>query len=162
MNTHRLFTSVILSLLVGMMGNLLWGGTLALAAPSLIVPIEGTVHVTGPTADNVPLSGQARLTTTLVTDTTFNSAPGVILTIDILNAHGKGLSTNQQYISSGTDQVYRTRLLATSDVIEITFPFFPAGPRKKEAALWALASFKLTYNTSTGEIIGASGTIDTP
>jgi hypothetical protein len=142
------------------MGHVLWGGIPALAAPSLVIAIEGTVD--GP-PEKVPLSGQARLTSTLVTDPTFNGPSSVILTIDILNAKGKGLSSNQQHIASGMDQVYRTRLLLSSDEVEITFPFFlAAGPKIDALARAALASFKLSFNTSTGEIVGASGTINTP
>jgi|RhiMetdeSRZDD1v2_1073273.scaffolds.fasta_scaffold60563_3 hypothetical protein len=161
MKTHRRFTAVVLALLVGMIGGLLWGSTPALAqTPSRVIAIAGTVN--GP-PEQVPLAGQARLTSTLVTDPTFNGPSSVILTIDILTAHGKGLLTNKQYISSGNDQVYRTRLLVSLDTVEITFPFFlAAGPKLDPLARAALASFNLSFDTKTGEIIGASGTIGTP
>src|SRR5207245_247489 len=127
MNTHRLRTAVILSLLVGLSGGLLWGAPPA-GTPSLVIPIAGTVDpmadaVGGP-PERVALAGQARLTSRLAPDPT--GLPSVILTIDILNAQGKGLTTNQVYRAAGTDQVYRTRLLVSSDQVEITFPFFPA------------------------------------
>jgi hypothetical protein len=169
MNTHRRLTAVIVALLVGMSGGLLWGAPPA-STPSLVIPIAGTVDpmadaVGGP-QESVALAGHARLTSRLVLDPTLGGLPSVVLTIDILNAKGKGLTTNQEYRAAGTDQVYRTRLLVSADEVEITFPFFPAAggpPDGLDASPpVALASFKLSFNTGTGEILGARGTIGTP
>ena len=165
MNTHRLLTAVIVALLVGMSGGLLWGAPPA-GTPSLVISIAGTVDpmvdaVGGP-QESVAFKGQARLTSRLVMDTT----PGIVLTIDILNANGKGLTTNKVYKASGTDQVYRTLILQSSDTIEMTLPFFPAagGPSDviDTSPPVALATFILSFDTGTGEILAASGTIGTP
>jgi hypothetical protein len=169
MNTHRLLTAVIVALLVGMSGGLLWGAPPA-GTPSLVIPIAGTVDppadTEGGLQERVALAGHARLTSRLALDPTFNGPPSVILTIDILNAQGKGLDTNKVYRAAGTDQVYRTRLLVSSDQVEITFAFFLAagGPPDSidTSPPYALASFNLSFDTQTGAILAASGKIDTP
>ena len=165
MNTHRLLTAVIVALLVGMSGGLLWGAPPA-GTPSLVIEIAGTVDpnadLVGGPQESIAFKGQARLTSHLVIDTT----PGIVMTIDILKANGKKLTTNTAYKASGTDQVYRTRILQSSDTIEMTLPFFPAagGPPDviDTSPPVALATFTVSFDTGTGAILAASGTIGTP
>ena len=92
-----------------------------------------------------------------------------ILTFDVPIALGKGLATQQLYAALGTDQVHRARLLSASDSVEFSFPFFrvnlpffPLGAGKNAVVSTALVSLKLSFDTSTGAILGASGIIGTP
>jgi len=165
MNTHRpLVPSVVLSLVVGLMGGLLWGSTPAHAqAFSHVISFAGTV--TGLGGEDVPLSGQARITSPPVLEPPATAPSGAILTIDIINAHGKGTITNKPYVALGTDKVYRTMLLdPPSGAVEYTFPFFLNGTGRKatDPVAVALVSFPLTFDTRTGAITVGSGTLSTP
>src|SRR3989449_3452187 len=111
---------VVLSLLVAMLGGLL-GGTSALADSSVAIAISGTVDGS---PESVYVSGLAQITSTLVkTDPKFNHPPRVILSFDLHNVSGKGLSTGAMYVTKTQDDMLS--VLAPSDVVAITLPFYP-------------------------------------
>lgn len=154
---RRLFAPVILSLLVGIMGGMVCGGTSALAAPSsLVISIGGTVDGS---PESVNFSGLAHVRSTVVRDPDFGSPPAVILAIDFLNVSGVGLSTGRRYVSGADD--YMIRVLRPSDAIDVTFAFFPRGAGGFLSARSALASFTLTFDNA-GKLTGGTGTISTP
>jgi len=78
----------VLALLIGILGGLAWGTTAALAAPTVVVPISGTVDGL---PESVYFSGIAEITTTLMTDPDLRTPPGVMLSIDLHNVVGQGL-----------------------------------------------------------------------
>ncbi len=151
------FTPVVLSLLVGIVGGLARGATAALAASTVVIPISGTVDGL---PEGVYFSGLAEITSTLVTDPDLGTPPGVMLSIDLHNVVGQGLSTGTNYGSSAQDHVIRR--LVPSDLIEIAFPFYPSAPGGESSARGALASFSLTFDLGTGAVTGGGATVSSP
>ncbi len=139
MRTRRpVFARTVMSLLVAILGGLLGGGTSAFAASSVAIPIFGTVE----------------------TDGKFHHPRRVILSIDLQNVSGQGLSTGTTYVTTGQDEVMR-RLVA-SDLVEITFALSPNGAEGLTSARAGLASFTLTFDVSTGALTGGTATVSTP
>ena len=154
---QRFFTPVVLSLLVGIAGGLVSGGTSALAATTtLVIPIAGTVDGL---PESVSLSGKVQIQSRMVTDPDFGTPPAVILSIDFLVVSGRGLSTGTRYVASGEQHLRRT--LVPSDLVEITFPFFPQGARGAAQARPGLASFTMSFDVTTGRLTGATGSVTT-
>src|SRR5881397_673295 len=158
MKTRRpLFPRVVIPLLVAMLGGLL-GGPSARADSSVAIAISGTVDGS---PESVYVSGLAQITSTLVkTDPTFNHPPRVILSIDLHNVTGKGLSTGATYVTKAQDEVLRP--LAPSDLVAIAFPFYPNTAVGFRSARAGLASFNLSFDVTTGNITGGTATVSTP
>jgi hypothetical protein len=127
------------------------------APASVVVQVSGTVD--GP-SEPVYLSGSAHITSSLVRDPDFGRWPRVILSVDLGEVSGVGLSTGARYASSAEDTLIRR--LAPSDQIELTFPFFPKGPGGASLARSALASFDLTFDVKTGQLTGGTASLTTP
>jgi hypothetical protein len=161
MKTRRpLFTPVVWAILVGILGGLGWGGSCAFAAApaiTLVIPIAGTV-AGGP--ESVALSGKALIRSTRVTDPIFGSPPGVVLSVNLVAVTGVGLSTGARYLATGENNL--TRLFRPTDKIEVTFPFFPVGPRGIASARSGLATYHLTFDGVSGALTGATGSVTTP
>ena len=152
------FARVVLSLLVAMLGGLLGGGTSALADSSVAIAISGTVDGS---PESVYVSGLAQITSTFVkADLTFNHPPRVILSFDLHNVSGKGLSTGAMYVTKTQDDMLR--VLAPSDVVAITFPLYPNTAVGFRSARAGLASFNLSFDVTTGNITGGTATVSTP
>lgn len=154
------FTLFVLTLLVGIVGSPLWGDTPALAqslTSSLTIPIAGTVN--GLT-ESVSLSGSAEIVSTLVLDPLLGTLPRELISIKLINVSGLGLSTGTSYVATGEDVLLR--LLATSDLIEITFPFYPDTPDGASSARSALASITLNFDLLTGALTGGTAGFSTP
>jgi len=152
------FARVVLSLLVAMLGGLLGGGTSALADSSVAIAISGTVDGS---PESVYVSGLAQITSTFVkADLTFNHPARVILSFDLHNVSGKGLSTGAMYVTKTQDDMLR--LLAPSDVVAITFPLYPNTATGFRSARAGIASFNLSFDVTTGNITGGTATVSTP
>src|SRR5258707_11163956 len=127
MKIRRLSVSpVVLSFLVAVRSGLLWwAGTPARAAfaPTVaLIPVSGTVSGQ---PESVRFSGQARVSSELVLDTSRTRPPhppSVILIIDLSGVSGTGSSTGAKYTAAG-DGTPVFRQLASADTVEITFPF---------------------------------------
>ena len=158
MKMHRpVLARAVLSLLVAMLGGLL-GGPSARADSSVAIAISGTVDGT---PESVYVSGLAQITSSLVkTDPKFNHPPRVILSIDLHNVTGKGLSTGATYVTKAQDEVLRP--LAPSDLVAIAFPFYPNTTIGFRSARAGLASFNLSFDVTTGAITGGTATVSTP
>ena len=161
MKTRRLLcTPVVLALLLGAVGSLLWRGTPALAAApasNLIVPIVGTLDGL---PESVSLTGQAQIRSTLVSDPDFGTPPSVNLSIRLLNMSGVGLSTGARYVAKG--EIGVMRLLVPSGVVEVTFPFTPVGATGIASARSGLATFTLTFDINNGSLKGATASLSSP
>ena len=154
MKTRRpLFTAVVLSLSVGIAGGLAGGSSPAHAIVSIAASGTNTIlyagTVNGP-PESVFLAGLAQLTFVVVRDPDLGKPPAVRLDIDLSNVFGVGLSTGRTYVTSGGQSLIRP--LVATDVVEITFPFFPTGSGGFALARQALASFTITYNVATGSV----------
>jgi len=152
------FARVVLSLLVAMLVGVLGAGTSALADSSAAIAISGTVDGL---PESVYVSGLAQITSTLVkADAKFHHPRRVILSIDLHNVSGQGLSTGATYVTTAQDEVMR-RLVA-SDVVEITFPLYSNEAGGLASARAGLASFRLTFDVRTGALTGGTATVGTP
>ena len=152
MKTRRpFFTAVVLSLLVGIAGGVAGGSSPAHAVVSIASSGSTTILYSGTVSgppENVFLAGLAQIAFVVVRDPDFGKPPTVQLDIDLSNVFGVGLSTGTRYVTSGGQHL--SRPLVATDVVEITFPFFPSGPGGSARARQALASFTLNFNVSTG------------
>ena len=159
MKTRRpVFTLVVISLLVAMLGGLLGDCRHALADSSVAVAIFGTVDGA---PERVYVSGVAQITSRLMkTGAKFNHPRSVMLSIDLHSVYGQGLSTGTTYVITGQDEVMRQ--LVASDLVEITFPLYPDGPGGFTSARSGLASFTLTFDVGTGALTGGTATISAP
>lgn len=151
------FGRVVLSLLVAMLGGLL-GGPSALADSSVAIPISGTVDGS---PESVYVSGLAQITSTFVkADLKFNHPAMVMLSIDLHNVTGRGLSTGATYVITNQNEIMRP--LVASDVVQITFPFYPNGSGGFTSARAGVASFTLNFNLTTGALTGGTAAVSTP
>ena len=154
---RRLFTAVALSLIVGIAGGLFGGSSPAHAVVSIAssgtntVLYSGTVHGL---PENVFLAGLVQINFVVVRDPDFGTPPSVRLDIDVSNVFGVGLSTGKVYVSSGGQNLIRP-LVGATDVVEITFPFFPSGPGGEAQARTAVATFTVNYNVTNGTLLSA-------
>lgn len=158
MNRRRsLWTSAVLSLLVGLAAAMASGGSspaLAVVSNSPLgttaISYSGTVHGQ---PENVFLSGLIQVTRTVVRDPDFGTPPKVLYQIDFSNVTGQGMKTGAKYLTSGNQVLIRP--LVATDVVDVTFDFFPSGGSIL-AARSALASFTFNYNVTAGTATGAS------
>ena len=165
MNTDRnmkskrtLFGSIALSLIVGVVGVMVWGGIHAQAATvdsTLTIPVSGTVTATDGT--KISFSGTVVISSSAVTDAP-DIPPFTILTFDSSNVtgtSGKGASL-KTYNTAGY-QVTKIRDLKPTDVISMTVPVNVAGASVTLAKEW-LATFTLNFNIARGQITSGSVT----
>jgi len=164
MKTLRLsVTPVVLSLFVVVLSGLAWwAGTPARAAfaPTIaLIPVSGVV--TGQ-PESVKFSGQARVSSELVLDTSkFNVPPAVILTIDLSNISGTGSSTGAKYVAGGNGtNVYRP--LVSNDTVEITFPFSRGATMGMSSVRSGVLTFALGFDMNTGAITRGTANIAGP
>lgn len=131
------------------------GASAAAATTISTVSITGTV--TGGT-ESVSFSGDAKIANRLARDPHFN-APHYVLTIDLSGVTGVGVQSRKKYSISGPEIVQRR--VAETHTIDMTFPF-----RRSDAtdlsARAGLASFVLGFDTSSGAVTSASGSVATP
>jgi len=155
---RSVFTRIVISLLVVMLGGLLGDCRPARAGSSVAVPIFGTVDGT---PESVYVSGVAQITSKLMkTSAKFNHPRSVMLSIDLHNVSGQGLSTGATYVTESQEEVLRP--LVASDQVEITFPLYSEGLGGLTSARAGLASFTLTFDVGTGALTGGTATISTP
>ena len=165
MNTDRnmkskrsLFGSIALSLIVGVVGVMVWGGVHAQAATvdsTLSLPVSGTVTATDGT--KITFSGTVVIKSSAITDAA-DTPPFTILTFDTSNitgTSGKG-ATLKNYDTAGY-QVVKIRDLKPTDVISMTVPVNVAGASVTLAKEW-LATFTLNFNVATGQLTSGSVT----
>ena len=130
--------------------------TTTTTSTSALVTVKGSV-VGAP--ETVNFSGQAKVSTNVVTDPDFGAQPTVVLSIDMTGVVGVGASTGKQYVVSGQETM--NRRLNAADLVQVTFPFYQSGTSPTTARIGA-ASFSLGYNVSTLKLTGASGQIGSP
>src|SRR5213593_3830162 len=155
MKTRRpMFVHAVIALLVAMLGGLLGDSRPARADSSVAVAVFGTVDGA---PERVYVSGVAQITSRLMkTGAKFNHPRSVMLSIDLHEVSGQGLSTGATYVVTGQDEVLRQ--LVASDLVEITFPLYPDEPGGFTSARAGLASFTLTFDVSTGALTGGTAT----
>jgi hypothetical protein len=171
MKTLRLSdTPIVLSLFaVVLSGVLWWGGTPARAAfaPTVaLIPVSGIVSGQ---PESVRFSGQARVSSELVLDTSRTRPPhppSVILIIDLSGVSGTGSSSEARYAVGG-DGTPVFRQLASADTVEITFPFsrsttMSVSSTGMSSVRSGVVTFALSFDTNTGAITNGTATVAAP
>jgi len=158
-------SSVVLSFLVAvLLGLAWWAGTPARAAfaPTVaLIPVSGTVSGQ---PETVRFSGQARVSSELVLDTSRTRPPhppSVILIVDLSGVSGTGSSSEARYAVGG-DGTPVFRQLASTDTIQIPFPFTRGTSMGTSSVRTGVASFALSFDTNTGAITKGTATVAAP
>jgi len=105
--------------------------------------------------ENVQCSGDLSIDAKAVADPTL--PPGVVVSIDASALVCVGQGTRGRYVTDG--QPTLTRLLVPSDVITTTLAFHRDTPDELPASRTALLTVKLTYDTATGALTGATASL---
>src|SRR5712664_4268290 len=166
MKIRRLSVSpVVLSFFVAVLSGLAWwAGTPARApfAPAVaLIPVSGIVSGQ---PESVRFSGQARISSELVLDSSRTRPPhppAVILIIDLSGVSGTGSSSEAKYTVGG-DGTPVFRQLASVDTVEITFPFSRGTTMGTSSVRSGVASFALSFDTNTGAITKGTATVAAP
>jgi hypothetical protein len=158
-------TPVVLSFLVVILSGLgWWAGTPARAAfaPTVaLIPVSGTVSGQ---PEGVRFSGQARVSSELVLDTSRTRPPhppSVMLIVDLSGVSGTGSSSEARYAVGG-DGTLVFRQLASTDTIQIPFPFTRGTSMGTSSVRTGVASFALSFDTNTGAITKGTATVAAP
>jgi len=126
--------------------------------PSTVeIPIAGTVFGL---PESVFFSGKAQITVRPAEDEVSGSAPRMIVSIDLGDLTGKGLSTGKVYKTGGL--INLTRRLVRGDVIQATVPFFVRGAAPAARGRTAVASFSFDYDITTGALTSARAALAAP
>jgi len=148
-------------LVVTLSGLMWWAGTPARAAyaPTIaLIPVSGSVSGQ---PESVRFSGQARVSSELVLDTSTTRPPhppSVILIIDLSGVSGTGSSSEARYTVGG-DGTPVFRQLAGTDTVEIPFPFSRGTSMGMSSVRTGVASFALSFDTNTGAITKGTATV---
>jgi hypothetical protein len=152
------FARIVISLLVVILGGLLGDARPAIADSSVAVAIFGTVDGA---PEGVYVSGVAQISSRVMkTNPKFDHPRSVMLSIDLHNVSGQGLSTGATYVTESQEEVMRP--LVASDRVEVTFPLYSEGLGGVTSARAGLASFTLTFDVGTGALTGGTAMISTP
>ena len=130
--------------------------TTTTTSTSALVTVKGSVVGA---SETVNFSGQAKVSTNVVTDPDFGAQPTVVLSIDMTGVTGVGTSTGRKYVVSAQETM--NRRLNAADLVQVTFPFYQSGASPTTARVGA-ASFSLGYDVGALKLTSASGQIATP
>ena len=150
MNPRRWLIVAILSLSLGPVP------LIAQTAGTVSVPIAGTVFGL---PESVFFSGTARITVRPA-QADVAAVPRVVVSIDLGDLSGKGLTTGTVYSAGG--QFNLTRPLVAGDVIQATIPFFVRGSGPTAPGRTAVASFSFDYDIATGALTSARASLAAP
>jgi hypothetical protein len=140
------------------MGTTLWvdreaRGATAAGNPVLAVPIAGKVQ---DGTQSVSLSGEARVGTS-VTHDSFGDPASVVISVDLSGIRGTDPS-GKKYQASGEEHLVRP--LQESDVVEVTFVYYPAGTDASSSeARSATVSFRLRLDLAHGALLKADAAV---
>jgi hypothetical protein len=109
--------------------------------------------------ESVSFSGQAQVNSRLVQDPDFGK-PVLLLTINLTTVSGVGSSTRAKYVIPTQELVQRH--LAPSHSVQVTFPFLKSGSSDASSARTGVASFSLSFDTNTGAVTSATGSVASP
>jgi hypothetical protein len=129
----------------------------AMPPSTVAVPIAGTVFGL---PESVFFSGTAQITVRPAEGDAPGAAPRMVVSIDLGDLTGKGLSTGKAYLTGGLIKV--TRRLVRGDVIQATIPFFLRGSGPAAPGRTAVASFSFDYDITTGALTSARAALAAP
>jgi hypothetical protein len=168
MKTRRFLSTAVLWLVGWAMGGLLLTATAAhaqaTASSSYTVSVSGTLGTTTASAGTVSTSPEAVICTgplklSAVTVRDSIMPPSVVFSFDSRGLSCVGQTSKIAYLNSG--QANLTRPLVPTDVIETTFAFYQNVPGGYLKARTAVATLNVSYNTTTGALASATGSIKT-
>jgi len=170
MKTRRFLSTAVLWLAGGAAGGLLLAATpahaQATASSTFSVPVSGTLGTPAPAgtktvasgaAETVTCTGPLKLSAVAVKDPIM--PPSVVFSFDARGLSCVGQTSKIAYVNSG--QANLTRPLVANDVIETTFAYYQNVAGGYLKARTAVATLNVSYDTTTGAITSASGTIGT-
>jgi hypothetical protein len=129
----------------------------ALKPSTVSVPIAGTVFGL---PESVFFSGTAQITVRPAESDVPGTAPRMVVSIDLGDLVGTGVSTGNVYLTGGL--INLTRRLVKGDVIRATIPFFVRGSAPTARGRTAVASFSFDYDVRTGALTSARAALAAP
>jgi hypothetical protein len=173
MKTRRFLSTAALWLAGGAAGGLLLAATpahaQATASSTYTVAVTGTLGAPSPggtaaspgalpvAQEAVTCTGPLKLSAVTVRDSIM--PPSVVFSFDSRGLSCVGQTSKIAYLNSG--QANLTRPLVPTDVIETTFAFYQNVPGGYLKARTAVATLNVSYNTTTGALASATGSIKT-
>jgi hypothetical protein len=115
------------------------------AVNNVMVPVSASLKGS---SEMITFTGNASIKTRLVLDNVLGNPPVLEVIVDMRGVTGVGASSGQQYTLSGPTILHRP--LRSSDLIRVTFPFFPAGQIGSAASMDAV--FNCSFDVSTGAV----------
>jgi hypothetical protein len=156
MKTRRSLSTAVLWLVGGAVAGLLAAATPAYAqvtaSSTFSVPVS--VKLVTP-IESVACTGPLKVSAVTVRDPIM--PPSVVFSFDSRGLSCVGETSKIAYINSG--QANLTRPLVPVDVIETTFAYYQDVPGGYLKARTAVATLNVSYNTTTGALTGATGSI---
>lgn len=140
-------------------GALLWAAPVhAQTVSSKTVTVSGTVSGQ---PESVSLSGKATIESRVVaSERNSAAAPSVTLNIDLSGISGVGQSTKTTYVSAARE--IALRVFTATDIVEVTFPFYPSGTNGVGTSRTAVARFSLGFDVNKYVLTSASGSLTSP
>lgn len=142
MNTHRIDNFFRQVIMPAMLAGLLLGLPMSALAITAIPNISLSANsIISDAVENVKFTGQISVDGKIIDDLVFNNPQIIELVIDFRDVKGHGDKTNKQFITDA--QAILHRPLRTTDVIDVTFPYYLASD--PSVSRTAVASFELSY-----------------
>jgi hypothetical protein len=126
----------------------------ALVPSSVSIPIAGTVFGL---PESVFFSGTAQINVKPAEADAPGAVRRVVISIDLGQLSGQGLSTGATYVAGGL--VTLSRVLRPGDVVETTLPFAVAGSAPTDVARTAVARFNFKFTMSNGAISAVTASV---
>lgn len=127
-------------------------GAAAQAAEPVPVAVTGTVDGS---PEGVRFQGSAMVGSRLAPDPDFGR-PRLVLTFDLTGVAGTGMQTGAKYVVYGPEIMHRP--VAAAHSVAFLFPFKTSSADAARARSGS-AVFELTFDTATGAIKSATGTL---
>jgi len=167
MKTRRSFSTAVLWLAGAAAGGLLLTATpaypQAAASSTYTVQVSGTLGTAAPAVasaspgapEAVNCTGPLKISAVTVRDPSM--PPSVVFSLDARGLSCVGQTSKIAYVNSG--QANLTRPLVANDVVETTFAYYQNVAGGYLKARTAVATLNVSYDTTTGAVTSASGTI---
>jgi hypothetical protein len=145
MNPRKLLIPAILSFSFAFASSL--GAVPALVPSSMTIPVGGVVFGL---PESVLFVGTAQIDVKPAEADAPGAVRRVVVSIDLGELAGRGLSTGASYTAGGL--VTLMRVLRPNDVVEATIPVLISGSDPTDAVRSAVARFNFKFNMSNGSV----------
>jgi len=129
---------------------------------SATAKVSGTVSGTvSGVPESVSLSGTAKIESRVVWSEIDMAVPASItLDIDLSGISGVGQTSKKKYVTNAREIALRR--LSSTDLVDVTFPFYVSGTNGFPSSRTGLARFSLSYDVNTGALKSVSGSLTSP